>query len=175
MKRKSEPTESDDSATLTPEDLQLLARFVAQCGALKWGIQTEISARLKVSPRTISAIFTRSRLPGTRLLRAAAREGMDVVYVLTGEEGKTGASQAGDLAREIDRYQTVLRSVVAIIESELPGTRSGTGKEPMQPKLTAEQSLMLAKYTNADAQIRTIIDGILERVPGGVSGAEKLP
>lgn len=175
MKIRSERTESDDSATLTPDDLQLLARFVAQCNALKWGIQTEISTRLKVSPRTISAIFTRTRLPGTRLLRAAAREGMDVVYVLTGKEGKSDASQAGDLTREIDRYKTVLRSVVAIIESELPGTRSGTGKEPLQAKITPEQSLMLAKYANADAQIRAIIDGILERVPGGVSGAEKLP
>jgi hypothetical protein len=164
--------DNEESTQLTPEDLELIARFVAQCSTLKWGIQTEISNRLKASPRTISAIFTRTRLPGIRLLRTAALAGMDVEYVITGNDSKGNKVQVAELEREIDRLKTVLRSVVAIIEGEYPGTRSSVARE-VPPVLTPEQAQVLTKYTHADAQIRAIIDGILERVPSDPPKREK--
>ena len=163
-------SDEDDNEKLAPEDVQLIDRFVAQCKALKWGTQNDISDRLEVSARTISAIFTRNRLPATKLLRNAAREGMDVLYVITGESNRHDAAVM-QMERETDRLKTVLRSVVAIIEGELPGTRASIHKEPAKSKLTKEQEIMLAKFANADAQLQAIVSGILDRVelPPGIA------
>lgn len=163
-------SDDDDSDKLAQEDLQLIERFVSQCKVLKWGTQNDISARLEVSARTISAIFTRSRLPGIKLLRSAAREGMDVLYVITGESTRHDATVL-QMERDTDRLKTVLRSVVAIIEGELPGTRASIHKEPVKSKLTKEQEIMLAKFANADAQLQAIVSGILDRVelPPGIA------
>lgn len=164
--------EKDEDA-LSPDDLLLNARFIAQCNALKWGTQTEISMRLDSSPRTISAIFTRKRVPNTRLLRTAAALGMDVAFVITGEVAKQDTLIVVELERDIERLKTVLRSVVAIAESELPGIRSNHSKEATRPKLSREQTQLLAKYANADTQIQSIVDGILARVELSQAVAEK--
>lgn len=162
-----------DEEQLSPEDLRLIARFIAQCNALRWGTQTEISLRLDSSPRTISAIFTRRRVPNTRLLRTAAGLGMDIAFVVTGEAAKQDTLIVGQLERDIDRIRTVLRSIVAIAENELPGSRTNPAREATRPRLTREQEQLLAKYTNADAQIRSIVDGILARVEPPPPIAEK--
>lgn len=174
MATRNDVDDSGSEAALGAEDIQLNERFMAQCKALKWGTQNDLATRLGVSPRTISAIFTQTRVPGSRLLRTAAHMGMDVLYVLTGETSKADALSA-QLEREIDRYKTVLRSVVAIVESELPGTRASVTKEAPRPKLSKEQEMILAKFANADTQLRAIVMSILERVEPPATGPDQMP
>jgi hypothetical protein len=156
--------DDEDSQTDKAEKTAIGERFCQECARLGWGTQIAIARRLAGSHRTVSAIFSSHRTPGALLLARAGKAGMDLHYVLTGEQGQAGAQPATRaLEQRITTLESAIGSMNAIANQVVPTLGKTRPMAEPARRLTQAQIDLLEHYAQAPESTRRIIRTILQQ------------